>query len=189
MAGETQKTSALTNAQNGIKSYGNRANGRIGGGQDHHQFAAATELEAADVLITIIEIPSNAIMRDIEIINDDMDTDGSAALTLDVGVCAVNKHVSVTSGTATTHLEDAVVDADLFVDADTNARTATAEWTKLVIDTGTQGPEDAAKPIWEMLGYDFDPNTVYRLCVTSAAASVALASAADFGIRCDYYTY
>lgn len=187
MAGETQKTTALTNIGNGLKQDARVIKGTVKQGRDHHQFAAATELEAGDNLITAIEIPSNAIVTDVEIYNDDLDTHACApTLVLDIGVAAGEDYTSTTSSTDTKHSEDDIIDADLFVDGSTTGRAATTNWTSLAPDSGTMGPEDMLKPVWELLGYDNDPKTVFRVVVQSQAASAALGSAGDLAIRVTY---
>lgn len=185
MAGETQKTTNLTNAvaKPRILRDSRYKDAKITIGLDSHQFAAATELEAADVLLMDIDIPSNSIVLDISVHNDDMDTDGSPTLALDIGVAAGKDHDSVTSGTVTRHVADSVVDADLFVDGATTCQAATTNWTSLVPDSGTLGPDDRLKPVWELLGFDEDPVTIYKLAVTSATASAGLSAAADFAVK------
>ena len=187
MAGETTKTTALTNIQAGTAQQARFTKGRVFQARDHHQFAAATSLEAADVLITAIELPSNSVVIDIEIYNDDLDTDACCpTLALDVGVSAGADYTSTTSGSDTDHNEDDLIDADLFVDGSTTGQAATTNWTSLTPDSATLGPEDTLKPVWELLGYDNDPKTTFRVSVTSATASAALSSAGDFSIRVTY---
>jgi len=186
MAGELQNTTAYASVLLSKKVPARLHKGHMMVGRDHHQFAAATELEAGDVLRTVISVPSNAIIDDILIYNDDMDTDGTPTVTLDVGVFAMSDFVSVTSGTETTHSKNAVVDADLFVDGSTAGQAATTNWTSLLPDSSTLGPEDSLKMVWELLGYDLDPQTDLGICVTSAAAATALAAAADFSIKVHY---
>lgn len=183
MAGETQKSTALTN-----RNSGTLRNARLGSGKpkvlkDHHQFAAATELEAGDNLIMDIAIPSNAIVEKIETFHDDMDTHACPTLVVDIGVAAREDYTSVTSGTATKHSEDDIIDADLFVDGATNFQAAVTNFTDLTPDSGTFGAEDRMKPVWELLGYDEDPHTTFNLVVQSQAAAAALGSAADMVIR------
>lgn len=188
MAGETQKTSALTSLQATPQIVGEAriVKGRMVVAKDFHQFAAATELEAADVLLTAITIPSNAVVDEIAIYNDDMDTNGSPTLTLDIGLFAAQAFTSITSAVETRHAVDAVLDADAYVDGDTTAQAATTTWTALGFDTATFGPDDANDACWEVLGYDEDPQVNFRVGVTSAAASATLGAAADFGIRVTY---
>lgn len=186
MAGETQKSSRLTDVQAGKKSAARLAKGNIVVAMDHHQFAAATELEANDALIMDIRIPSNAIVHKIEIYNDDMDTGACPTLALDFGVAAAADFTSITSSTKTKHDADDLIDVDLFVDGDTTAQAATTKWTLLAPDTATMGPDDATKKVWELLGYDADPITEFNLVVVSATASSALGSAADLAVRVTY---
>jgi hypothetical protein len=186
MAGETQKSTALTNRDGGTLRESRLASGRMRVALDTHQFAAATELEAADVLIFDIPLPSNAIVLDISHINDDMDTDGSPALAVDIGVSAREGYTSITSSSATKHSADDLIDADLFCDGVTGFQAATTSFTSLALDTGTFGADDALKPIWEKLGYDEDPHTTFNLNFVSATAATALASAADCAIKVEY---
>ncbi len=186
MAGETQKTTALTSVQDGNRRMARLIKANKTVSVDTHQFAAATELEAADVLITAIELPSNAIVTEIAMYNDDMDTGCCPLLILDFGVSAGADYTSTSSSTETDHSEDDLIDADLFVDGATTGQAATTLWTALALDSTTFGPDDALKPIWDLLGYDFDPNTTFRLCVVSETASGALGSAADMAVKVEY---
>ena len=186
MAGETQKTTALTNRDDGELRNARLVQSGLTYSLDTHQFAAATELEAADNLIMNIPLPSNCIVQEIAMYNDDMDTDATPTLVLDFGVAAAQDYTSVTSGTSTKHSKDDIIDADLFVDGSTTGQAATTNWTVQTPDATTWGPEDALKPVWELLGYDEDPNTTFNLVVQSATASAALASAADMAVRVAY---
>lgn len=186
MAGETQKTTALTNRDNGILRDARLNKGRKRVALDTHQFAAASELEAADNLIMDIPLPSNAIVLDIATFHDDMDTGGSPTLVVDIGVAAREDYTSTTSSTDTKHNADDVIDADLFVDGSTDFQAAVTAFTSLTPDSGTHGAEDRLKPIWELLGYDEDPRTEFNLVVQSQAASSALGSAADMTIKVEY---
>ncbi len=186
MAGETTKTTALTNTQSGLKKEARLSGGKTVTAMDSHQFSAATSLEAGDHLITNIAIPSNAIVTDIAIHNDDMDTDACPTLVLDFGVAAGADYTDITSGSSTKHSEDDIINSDLFVDGSTTGQAATTNFTSQTPDSGTFGPEDRLKPVWELLGYDEDPKTTFRLSMTSQAAAAALGSAADIAIKVTY---
>ena len=187
MAGETQKTTALTNRDAGTTRDSRLVRGRKKVAMDTHQFAAATELEAADNLIMNIPLRSNAIVTDISIYNDDLDTHACApTLVVDIGVAAGEDYTSTTSSTDTKHSKDDIIDADLFVDGDTTGRAATTKWTSLALDATTFGPDDALKPIWELLGYDEDPRTTFNIVVQSQAASAALGAAGDLAVKVEY---
>lgn len=186
MAGETTKTTALTNRDDGVKRDARLVKGNLYVGLDQHQFAAATELEAADNKIFDIPVPSNAIVLEVAIYNDDLDTDACPTLVLDVGVAARDDYTSVTSGSETKHVKDDIIDADLFVDGSTEGQAANTNWTVLTPDATTFGPEDALKPVWELLGYDEDPKTTFNIVVQSQAAAAALGSAGDLAVRVKY---
>lgn len=186
MAGEQQKTTALTNRNSGLLRSARLVGGRLRVGLDTHQFAAVTELELADELVMDIPIPSNAIVLDVATFHDDMDTNGSPTLAIDIGVAARADFESVTSSTATAHSEDDVIDADLFVDGATDMQAAVTAFTSLTPDPGTFGAEDRLKMVWELLGYDEDPHTVFNIVVTAATASAGLSSAADMAIKVEY---
>lgn len=184
----TQNSTSLSNV---VGSHMKRV-GRVCGANpvvqfDNHQYADTTELEANDTTIFEIVLPSSAIMGDIEIHNDDLDTGACPTLALDVGVAAARDYVSKTSGARSQHRVDDLIDTDLFVSADTTAQAATTTFTALAPNSTTFGPENRLKPIWELLGYDYNPNTEFRLTITSSTASSALASAGDLAVRVTYY--
>ena len=188
MAGETQKTTRLTSRDSKIVGDARLVAAKLKVTQDNHQFAAATELEAADVLILDMPVPSNAIVKSIAHINDDLDTHACApTLVVDIGVSARDDYVSVTSSSETKHVKDDLIDADLFVDGNTAFRAATTDWTETAAkDATTFGPEDRSKPVWELLGYDSDPKTVFNICFVAQAASATLGSAGDMQLRVEY---
>jgi hypothetical protein len=186
MAGETQKSTALTNRDGGTLRDARLAGGNLRVGMDTHQFAAATELEAADNLILDIPIPSNAIVLDVSTFHDDMDTNACPTLVVDVGVAAREDYTSTTSSSDTAHNADDIIDPDLFVDGATDFQAAVTTFTSLTPDSGTFGAEDRLKPVWELLGYDNDPKTTFNVVVQSQAASATLGSAADMTIKVEY---
>lgn len=184
MAGETTKSTRLTSREAGKQKDARLVKGRLYTSQDNEAIAA-TELEAADVTLFDVIVPSNGIHDGVYIYNDDLDSNGTPTLTVDVGLFAAEDFTSVTSSTETKHSADAVLDADLLVDGSTEAQSANTDWTKLVPDSATFGPEDAGKAYWELLGYDSDPKTNFRVGVTFAAAA-ATAAAGDLAIKVQY---
>lgn len=184
MAGETTKTVKLTAHQADTKSNSRLTRGREVCAMDYHAYTAA-ELEAADVLITAIEVPSNAIVTEIALYNDDLDSNATPTLATDIGLAAGQDFTSVTSGAKTKHTEDDVLDADLFVDGSTTLQAATTSFTVQAFDSVTAGPDDIYKAAWELLGYDKDPGVNFRLCITQAAAA-ATAAAGDVVIKCKF---
>jgi hypothetical protein len=187
MAGETTKTTALTNRDSQIVRDARLVGGKKKVTMDTYQFAAATSLEAADNLILDMPIPSNAIVTSIQHINDDLDTDACPTLVVDIGVAAREQFTSTTSSSDTVHAKDSIVDADLFIDGNTAFQAATTAWTEAAApDATTFGPEDRLKPVWELLGYDNDPKTTLNIVFQSQAASAALSSAGDMALKVEY---
>lgn len=164
MAGEVTKTVRLTNIQSNLNELSRDIQGNQKAWRAQHAYAT-TELELLDVLITEIELPSNTIVNEVLVMNDDLDS-GTPALIIDIGLAAGAKFESITGGTKTIHAEDDVLDADVFVDGSAVLQAATLQFTSLDLDTGTAGPDNIYKPVWELLGYDKDPHTFFRLMVT-----------------------
>lgn len=184
MAGETTKSARLTNREDGIQQDARKVKGVLYTSQDNEAITTG-ELELADTILFDIIVPSNGIHDGCYIYNDDLDSNGTPALVLDIGLYASEKFTSTTSGTETTHAADAVLDADLLVDGSTEGQSANTDWTKLVPDSATFGPEDAGKPYWELLGYDEDPKTNFRVGVNCQVAA-ATAAAGDLALKIQY---
>lgn len=177
----TTKSTALTAARAG----GPRKVARQVVSVQETYAVSAAELDANDVIIYNLPIPSSAVIRAIKVYNDDLDAHATPTLELDVGLAAAQKFESVTSGTKTINLQDAVLDADAYVDGSTVLQAATTSPTQLPFDTATFGPDDADKECWEVLGYDKDPRTVFNICLTMAAGA-ATAAAGDLQVTVDY---
>lgn len=143
----------------------------------------ATETELADnILFRNIRIPSNAIISEIAVYNDDLDSNGTPALVLDMGLAAGEDFTSTTGGTETKHSEDDILDADAYVDGSTVGQAATTSWTVQAFDATTFGPDDVEKAAWEVLGYDEDPKTTLVLSMTAQVAA-ATGAAGDLAAR------
>lgn len=184
MAGETTKTTALSDIQSGTKRDARLAKANLKSARDNMVYAA-TELELADVKISAITLPSNAIVSEVLMYNDDLDSNATPTLALDIGLAAGADFTSVTSSVETDHSEDDILDADLFVDGDITAQSATTKLTSLALDAVTAGPDDINKALWELLGYDEDPRTEFRVAVTVATAA-ATAAAGDCVLEVRY---
>lgn len=184
MAGEQTKTTRLTNREAGSlpSARGAKAKEYVA---IESEAITTGELEAADNVIFDIELPSNAIISEIAVYNDDLDSDATPTLTMDVGLAAAKRFTSVTSGTETINAKDAVLDADLFVDGSTTLQAATTSFTVQALDSATCGPDKAESELWELLGYDENPLTTFRIVVTFAAAA-ATAAAGDLALRVKY---
>lgn len=180
----TTKTVQRTNQDGDIKNSSKLLKGNSYEDHEYHAYTTA-ELDAADVVLTGIKVPSNAVISEILMYNDDLDSNGSPLLAFDIGVYAADDYTSTTSAVDTIHLKDSVVDADLFVDGDTTAQAATTKYTSLAFDSATCGPDDIYKSIYELLGYDNDPSTEFGIVITTSAAA-ATAVAGDVALLVRY---
>ena len=177
----TSLSTSLTNQQAGLQQKTSKLVKVV---QDHEELAT-TELDTSDVVIFNLPLPSSAIVLKIEILNDDLDSHATPTLVSDIGIAAGEAYKDITSGTTTRHAQNGVIDADLFVDGVTNLDTASTSFTQLVLDTATAGADDMHKEIWELLGYDKDPQTVFNICL-SHTAGAATAAAGDVILRVTY---
>lgn len=173
----TTKTTLRTNLDDRIKVDARLGEGRVVCGRDYHAYTTG-QLAAAEVLLTNVYIPSNGIISQVLIGNDDLGT----TLTVDIGVYAKEKFISTTSSSETTHDKDDILDADLFVDGGDLA-TATLKLVSLDLDSATLGIDDIHKPIWELLGYDFDPQTYFGVAITVATSSSPAAGDVALEVR------
>jgi len=180
----TTKTTRLTNRLSGVLPDARKAKGRPVMVQDSEELATG-ELDASDVVLYDILVPSNGIHESVRIYNDDLDSNACPTLAIDIGLFAAEEFTSVTSGTATKHVADDVLDADILVDGSAEAQSANTDWVRLVPDSATFGPEDAGKAYWEILGYDSDPKTNFRVGVTMATGA-ATAAAGDLALMVVY---
>lgn len=171
----TSKSTALTNAQ--LKPQIIRGS-RLDRGREVTALdsIAQTTAAAADVMLFKTDIPSNSIVTGIWIRNDDMDSGCAPALTIDVGLYASQPFKSKTSSVVSSHAEDELLDIDAFVDNSTVLQAATTSFTSQAFDATTFGPDDALKPCWEVLGYDEDPKTEFRVAITVATGAQSAAA-------------
>lgn len=186
MAGETTRSTALTAVQAGRKTSARKAKGKTVTAIDTVALGTGN-LETNDVTLFHIDIPSNAIVTRIAAYNDDLDSDGSPALAIDIGLFAAQKFTGLVSAVRTVYAEDAVIDADAYVDGSTVGQAATTSYTTLPFDSATYGPDDALKEAWQVAGFDEDPHTNFRIGVTMATAA-ATAAAGDLSILVEYLT-
>ena len=180
MAGETTKTASLTRVETGKMNNASVNSRKLCVRQDVHAVTTA-ELQLADVMLFDIKIPSNAVIRAVEVFNDDLDGDASPALTLDIGLVADIKFEKVVSGVKSFVAAGAEVDIDLLVDGSTVGQAATVKWTEQNLPAATLHAGNANKEVWQILGYDKDPNTEFRVAVKAATAA-ATAAAGDLAV-------
>ncbi len=180
----TAKSSALTDQQAGTIQDARLIKARVRSAIDTIA-VLTTDIDAADILLYAIDLPSNAHGIDIDVYNDDLDSNCCPTLTVDIGLYAAQDFTSDTSGTLTKHLEDAALDIDVFVDNSTVLQAATTGYTRQALDSATYGPDDVLKPLWELLGYAVDPKVKFRVAMTIGTVA-ATAVAGDISMRVRY---
>lgn len=188
MAGEITSSTSWTSAKAGKVAQAAMARGTVHVCQDSYLFTSASQLEAGDTLILNMPIPSNAIILELRHMNGDLDTAGTT-LVVDIGLAVREPFVSVTSGVTTKwNTVDAIIDSDLLIDGNTAFTSAVTEFTNFAAAaTATWGITKRQSPMWQVLGYDKDPGTVFNLTFQSQAASGGLSSSATLAMVC-YYT-
>lgn len=144
---------------------------------------ATGDIDNADVIILGIPIPTSAVVRSVKVFCDDLDSDGSPSISFDVGLAAVNKFVSKTSGTKTTRAADAILDADAFGSAVTTARAGSKVGEEVAFEANDIA--NVNKKVWEQLGYDEDPGGDVTVALTITAAATA-AQAGTISVQVAY---
>lgn len=141
---------------------------------------ATTSIDEVGDKVLFGPIPSNAIILDVLVLADDLDSNGSPALAVDVGLAysaigGNQKSSNKTSGQA--------VDVDCFATAATTLQAAKVTWTSLRAEA--DDIVDIVKPAWEVAGLSEDCGGLLwvSLTVTTVAATAA---AGDVVVRVDY---
>lgn len=175
----THKSDNITNIEASPIVALDRKKGRIKTIID--QLAVTTAMiDNADDTILFAPIPSNAVILDVQILNDDLDSDATPTLATNVGlfysgIGGTQSKDGNTSGTA--------VDADCFATAVTTLQAAVTSWTSLRFEA--DDIVDVEKEAWSVAGLSSDPGGILYvgLDLTTAAATAA---AGDIVVRVDY---
>jgi hypothetical protein len=126
-------------------------------------------IDNADDLILFMALPSNAIVHQLWIYNDDLDSNGTPALACDVGL-----YYGLKSGA---NAQDAVIDADCFASAITTLQAENTAGVNIRFESGVTAGEIAQidNALWEVGGLSTDPKVplVIGLDITTAAATAA----------------
>lgn len=125
---------------------------------------ALTATEAggdANSVWRLLRVPSRARIVSVQLANDDLDSSGTPALAVDLGL------YEVPDGSAK--------DQDFFASAITNLQAAQTAFQDETYESAVVGVEDYHKRLWEQLGESEDPEVNYdiALTVTTAAATGA----------------
>lgn len=140
---------------------------------------ATTSLDEANDLMLFGPINSNDVILDVLVLNDDLDSNGTPALAVNVGL-----YYSGIGGTQTLdgNTSGTVIDADCFASAATTLQSANTTWTSLRCEA--DDIVDVKKEAWEVAGLASDPGGVLYvgIAVTTQAATAA---AGDIVVRVD----
>lgn len=145
------------------------------------QYAAATTaVDNADDNILICAVPSNAVILDVLVLNDDLDSNGTPTLAVNVGLAysgigGTQKKDGNTSGT--------VIDADCFGSAVTTLQSANVTWSSVRFEA--DDIVDVKKEAWEVGGLSSDPGGIFYVLLDVSTAA-ATAAAGDIVVRVDY---
>lgn len=184
MAGETTNSTSLANRLLGKLADGALKSGRPVSAVDTTSFASG-ELEAADVRLLNIEVPSNGVHQGVSIYTAELDSHATPTLEIDVGLYMAQAGTTVTSSVKTKHLALAVLDADALVDGSAVAQSANTSYVLQASPTATFAPADGGQEYWQILGLDSDPQCKFLIGVKSTAAAATLA-AGSMSVRVDY---
>lgn len=179
MAATTVRSENVTNIEASPITALDRKRGKIKTVIDQDAVATASIDEAGDVTL-FGPVPSNAVILDVLVMNDDLDSNATPALEGDwglyySGIGGTQKKDGNTSGT--------VIDANCFEDADTALQAAVTTWNskRCITDNIT----DVKKEAWEVAGLTADPGGLFYVGFTVGTAA-ATAAAGDVVVRVDY---
>lgn len=127
---------------------------------------AATSLDQTDDRVAILAVPFDARPLSLVMFNDDLDSNGSPALTLDVGVLYGHDSRTQAVGTA--------VDDDCFATVITTGQSANTSGVELMFEA--LDINKIGKPVWQIAGLSSNPGgTAYIAISVGTAAGTAAA--------------
>lgn len=179
MAATTVKSENVTNIEASPITALDRKSGRLKSVIDQDAVATTSLDEAGDITL-FGPIPSNAVILDVRVLSDDLDSNCTPALAMDwglyySGIGGTQAKDGNTSGT--------VIDVDAFATAETNLQSATTTWTSIRFEA--DDIVDVKKEAWEVGGLSADPGgLMYIGCSVETAAGTA--AAGDLVVRVDY---
>lgn len=175
----TEKSENVTNLEASPITVTDRKRGRIKTVIDQLAVSSGGVGDAGDILL-FGPVPSNAVILDVLVMNDDLDADATPAVEGDwglyySGIGGTQKKDGNTSGT--------VIDANCFEDADTALQAAVTTWNskRCITDNIT----DIDKEAWEVAGLTADPGGLFYVGFTVGTAA-ATDAAGDVVVRVDY---
>lgn len=140
--------------------------------KDAHLYSTDELDGVGNILITAIELPSNANLMEVLVVSDDLSGDGN--LRVDFGLAAVEKFTAKISQVPTVFKKDELVDEDFIRGGTSVLNSAVTTYShRYRVDGFAQ---NVHKELWELLGYDENPQTTFALSVRiDVAATTPLA--------------
>lgn len=179
MTATTVYSEAVTNITASPVVALDRKKGRIKTIIDQDAVATTSIDEAGDITL-FCPIPSNAVILDVLVMNDDLDSHGTPALEGDWGL-----YYSGIGGTqaADGNTIGTAIDANCFSDADAGLQAAVTSWESKRFDT--DNITDVDLEAWQVGGLSSDPGGIFLIGFTVGTAA-ATAAAGDVVVRVDY---
>lgn len=125
---------------------------------------ATTSIDEAGDIIKVVRIPSKLRVTSVKMFNDDLDSDGTPALVVDVGL-----YNSATG---------AAVDADCYSDGSGNSDTTLQSANKAGVEMATKTMDIAniGKTAWEQANLSADPGVPLDVAITVSTAAATAAT-------------
>ena len=169
MVATTVKSENVTNIEAAAITALDRKRGRLKILIDQDAIAT-TSIDEANDLMLFGPIPSNAVITDVKIKNDDLDSNGTPTLAVNVGLyySGIGGNQLKNGNTSGT-----VIDADCFASAATTLQAANVTWASLRCEA--DDIVDIKKEAWEVGGLSSDPggHLYVGIAVTTGAATAA----------------
>lgn len=127
---------------------------------------ATTSIDEINDIFLALPVPAGARMLSLVLFNDDLDSNGSPTLAVDVGGYYGNDVTGQTAGTA--------IDVNNIASAITTLQAANTTGVEILFEA--QDINGIGKPLWEILGLTRNPGgTIYIGMKATAAAATAAA--------------
>lgn len=138
---------------------------------------ATTSIDEVNDAILMLTVPSNAKLRDLEILCTDMDTNGTPTLAVDIGLAYAADSVGQKEAGKTVGL---VADQDAIASAITTLQTGATSWTSVRFEAASVTTVD--QPVWQLAGDTEDRGGNFYIVVTVTAVA-ATAAAGTLAMR------
>lgn len=180
MAATTVKGTEITNIESDpITATDRRLDGPLHSSVGAKEVATNSIDETNDVIL-VTKVPSDCIIDGVYIKNDDLDSNVTPTLAVDVGVyySGIGGTQAFDGNTSGTEL-----DVNLFATAVTTLQAANVTWTEVTNEA--QNIDNYNKELWEAAGLTEDPGGYFYIG-TKVTTAAATAAAGGLVIKADY---